>query len=344
MRRAVLSLFLAAVLPIAATGAASQTKPGMAPIDVHVEPIASFGRVSPETQFGEFEFRGGLVLSSPMKGFGGLSGFDVRPNGTDFVAVSDRGKWFSGRLVRNAGRLTGIEATRWGPMRDIRGRPLTRRVRSDAESVRLASSGNGAYVTFEQSNDLKFYAFTRDPALARAEIVAVPRAARGLVANQGLETVAVAPLGGPLAGSPVLVTERSLDADGNHRAFIVSGKQAGAFSIVRSDDYDVTDGAFMPNGDLLLLERKVSALPIGVNMRLRRIAGDAIRPGAVLDGPVALEAAMSEQIDNMEGLAVSTDPDGKTRVTIVSDDNLNPLQRTLLLEFVWTGPAVAVAE
>ncbi|HWJ74958.1 MAG TPA: esterase-like activity of phytase family protein [Kaistia sp.] len=316
----------------------------MAPIEVHAEPIDAFRRFGPETRFGEFEFRGGLVLSSPMKRFGGLSGIDLRPNGVDFLAVSDLGQWFSGRLTRSAGRLTGVEATAWGTMRDTRGRPLLRRSRADAESVRFAPSGRGAYVTFEQSNDLRFYAFTADPSSAWAEIVPMPRAARGFVANQGLEMVAVGPPGGPLAGVPVLVSERSLDADGNHRAFVVRGKLAGAFSIVRSDDYDVTDGAFMPNGDLLLLERKVTVLPVGVNMRLRRIPGDAIRPGAVLDGPVALEAAMSEQIDNMEGLAVSTDPDGRTRVTIVSDNNLNAFQRTLLLEFVWIDPAIVAAQ
>jgi hypothetical protein len=43
----------------------------------------------------------------------------------------------------------------------------------------------------------------------------------------------------------------------------------------------------------------------------------------------------------MEGLAVTTDGDGRARVTLVSDDNLSVLQRTLILEFIWQGPGTA---
>jgi hypothetical protein len=57
-----------------------------------------------------------------------------------------------------------------------------------------------------------------------------------------------------------------------------------------------------------------------------------IKPGAVLDGPVIFEANLGDQIDNMEGLAVHRS-DGQTVLTLVSDDNLSPLQRTLLLQF-----------
>lgn len=69
-------------------------------------------------------------------------------------------------------------------------------------------------------------------------------------------------------------------------------------------------------------------------MRLRRIAGDQIRPGATLDGAVLLEAGLWQQIDNMEGLAVHRDARGRTIITMVSDDNGSVLQRTLLLQFV----------
>jgi hypothetical protein len=68
-------------------------------------------------------------------------------------------------------------------------------------------------------------------------------------------------------------------------------------------------------------------------MRLRRIAGGQIRPGATLDGAILLEAGLRQQIDNMEGLAVHRDGRGRTIITMVSDDNGSILQRTLLLQF-----------
>ena len=48
---------------------------------------------------------------------------------------------------------------------------------------------------------------------------------------------------------------------------------------------------------------------------------------------VLIEADMSHQIDNMEGLEVIERPDGEIRVILVSDDNHSILERNLMLEF-----------
>ena len=42
-------------------------------------------------------------------------------------------------------------------------------------------------------------------------------------------------------------------------------------------------------------------------------------------------------VDNFEGLAVFPDKRGGTIIYILSDDNFNPLQRTLLLQFRLPG-------
>ena len=39
-------------------------------------------------------------------------------------------------------------------------------------------------------------------------------------------------------------------------------------------------------------------------------------------------------IENMEGIAVWRDASGRTRLTLISDDNFTGLLRTLLLDFV----------
>jgi hypothetical protein len=46
-----------------------------------------------------------------------------------------------------------------------------------------------------------------------------------------------------------------------------------------------------------------------------------------------LEADMGYQLDNMEGLSVHRDGNGEIVLTLISDDNFFPLQRTLLLQF-----------
>jgi hypothetical protein len=46
-----------------------------------------------------------------------------------------------------------------------------------------------------------------------------------------------------------------------------------------------------------------------------------------------ITADMGQQIDNMEALSVHRDSGGALVLTLISDDNFSPLQRTLLLQF-----------
>ncbi len=112
---------------------------------------------------------------------------------------------------------------------------------------------------------------------------------------------------------------------------ILTGPRQGLFQVARSDDYDVTDLAFLPSGEALILERRFALLR-GLSIRLRRVEAGAIRPGALVDGPVIFESEPSHQIDNMEGLALHQDG-AETVLTLVSDNNFSRMQRTLLLEF-----------
>jgi hypothetical protein len=142
----------------------------------------------------------------------------------------------------------------------------------------------------------------------------------------------VAPASGPLDGGLVVVAELLRTETGDARGWIVGGPRAGVFTVHRFDDYDVTDADFLPGGDLLLLERKYG-FPYGIAARIRRIAEADLGPGRTVDGPVIFEATLGHQIDNMEGLAVTEGPDGETLIALLSDNNQNPLQRTLLLYF-----------
>ena len=56
-------------------------------------------------------------------------------------------------------------------------------------------------------------------------------------------------------------------------------------------------------------------------------------PGAVLEGRELARLHLPLNIDNMEGLALRQGGAGETLVYLISDDNFNPLQRTLLMLF-----------
>jgi Esterase-like activity of phytase len=85
---------------------------------------------------------------------------------------------------------------------------------------------------------------------------------------------------------------------------------------------DISDAALLPSGDLLILERS-SSWPEGLLVRICRIPLAAIRPNAVVDGSVLIEADLGDEIDNMEGLSVHRTATGKIVLTLISDDNFS---------------------
>ena len=301
-------------------------------MEITARPIEKFHIGRDEKMFGPLEFVGGLEMTASANDFGALSAFRFTSPGKDFVGVADTGFWYFGSIVRDAqGRPSGIENFRMVQMVDDTGHPIGEKWLVDAEGLDVK---NGiATVGFER--DHRIAQFRLDPADMKAPFrqldFLVPE--RELRQNRGFETVTRAHPFGQHEGGLVVVSEKSLDKQGNIFAAIIEGPNKGVFTVKRSGDFDITDGAFLPNGDLLLLERSYR-IADGVKMRLRRIYGESVAKGQVADGPVLFTADMAYQIDNMEGLDVWQRADGATMVSIVSDDNHSILQRNLYLEFV----------
>jgi hypothetical protein len=331
-------ILLVAGAAVAALGAVLLLRPldaGSAPLDaieVSARPITQFHIGRDETRFGPLEFVGGLELTANSRNFGAFSAFRFTGYGGEFVGVADTGLWFFGRIAHDAGQLpSGIENFRMAPIADAAGRTDGGKWDVDAEG--LAVKDGIATVGFERNHRISQFRIDPDhmgPAIRNLDFL-VP--AKELRKNRGFETVAYAPPGGVQKGGLVVVSERSLDSGGNIFAAIIEGPNKGVFTVRRHGDFDITDGAFLPDGDFLLLERSFS-YEEGVKMRLRHISGDAIVKGAVADGPVLFEADMSYQIDNMEAMDVWRRADGALMVSLLSDDNHSMLQRNLYLEFI----------
>jgi hypothetical protein len=304
-------------------------------IEVSAAPIVSFEPRDPSrTRFGALEFRGGLVLSSTAKIFGGLSSLHVEPDGSHFVSASDRGAWLRGRIVYRDGKPAGIADAEMAPMLGPDGKPLTARNWFDSES--LTARDGMLYVGFERVEKIVRFNYRRDGLLAHGEPIPVPSDFKTLANNQSLECLAAPPNGSPLSDKLIVITERSLDAAGNMRSFLLDGKNVERFTVKRHDDFDISDCVAMP-GDLLLLERRFSLLHGGLSMRIRRVPLASIKPGTVADGTKLIEADLGYEIDNMEGIGIHRNAAGEAIVTVVSDDNFMPFQRTLLLQFAVVG-------
>jgi len=305
-----------------------------APVSVEIEAreIKYFDRRNPQhKQFGALEFVGGLVLQSKHKHFGGLSGLHIAQNGVSFLAHSDRGHWLRGKLKTDGDRVIGIESAEMAPMRGPDGRTLTARKWQDTES--LAVDGDTLYVGIERVNQILRYRLS-DGLAGRGIPIQVPNGIRKLPFNQGLEALVFVPKGMPLAGSLLAISEAGLDEKGNTLAFIIGGPMPGTFTIRRTDEYEVSDAAISPTGHLVIVERYFRWIS-GIHLRIRAIPLSEIKPGAVAEGKVLLTADNNFDIDNMEALAITKNTSGQIVLTLLSDNNFNLFQRTILLRFVW---------
>jgi hypothetical protein len=345
-RRVLTALAAAAAVGVAVPmHARAEDDKGSAPakaeaIEITARPIAHFERGRPDVKrFGDLEFRGGLVLTSPSKDFGGWSDLIVEADGNSLFAVSDVGAWLAADIKYDGTRPVGLTNARIGPMLTVKGRPLEDKREGDAESLALVEGNltrGSVVIGFERLHRLGRFEIRDRELQAPTGYMKMPPEARRMSANQGLEGIAVL-RAGPLKGSIVGFAERFTRGSGYHTGWIWTGGEPKSFQLRDIDGFDLTGAAGLPDGGLLVLERRFRWTE-GVKMRIRQLTAAEIKPGARLDGQILIQADSGFEIDNMEGIAVHRGRGGETIITLMSDDNFNSLlQRNLLLQFTLLG-------
>ncbi|MGX1198581.1 esterase-like activity of phytase family protein [Parvibaculum sp. MBR-TMA-1.3b-4.2] len=307
-------------------------------IDVEAHPLIWNPDNRQETKTGDLEWAGGVELTSPDGDFGGWSGLSVSADGSRLLAISDKGRWLSGRLLYDErGRIYGVADAHIAPMLGLDGKPVTRTKQlGDAEGLTVDGDdplASQAYVSFERAHRIWKYDIANHALAAKPLQLLTQRRLGRLAFNGGIEALAWHPArpGKDDAGL-VAITEDTLNPRGNIRAFLAEGRDFQRFEVKPRAPYKPTDLARLPNGDYLLLERRFSILG-GVGMEIRYLKSAALTPGALVDGPVLIDVGQSYSIDNMEGLSARSDGKGGAWLYMISDDNFNPIQRTLLLMF-----------
>jgi hypothetical protein len=285
-------------------------------------------------QFGKLTFLGGLELRSNDASFGGISSGVIDADGRRFVAVSDHAHWITGRFIEADGRLSGVDDVRILPMTAPNGRRMKETRWFDSEG--LTRIGNRYFVSVERTHDILAFESANGRPAGRGSFIGVPQEMKRLTANQGIEALGVMPTKSMAAGALIAIAERAAEGSQNEDipGWLLSGSVSGQFTVKRKNNFDITDLAFLPGGDMLILERRFAPFS-GIAFRIRRIALPTITPGAVLDGETLIEADMSQQIDNMEALMLHKDAAGRVILTLVSDNNFSLLQRNLVLRFAY---------
>lgn len=292
-------------------------------------PVALLEETAAPVRAGGLIWRGTLHLRDANPDFGGLSSLRVSPDGSQFVAISDRGKRVAGRLSYGpTGDLVGAGDYSIDPLLGTDGQALPGFF-NDTEGLALIGDwpGDGWAVSMERRHSILRY----PPALAGSAAVElpVPDGFAALPFNSGIETLLSLPDGRLLA-----IAEDG-DGQGRHRAWIGGPGTWGEFTYQGLPPFLPVDAAPLPDGGILVLERRVGLLG-GWGSRIVRVDASALKTGAVVQGQEIARLQPPMATENYEGIDTRPLPGGGVAVYLVSDNNFKPvIQRTLLTMFEW---------
>lgn len=249
---------------------------------------------------------------------GGFSGLELSSDGRRFVALSDRGRWAEGEVIRDAsGKITSMYAPKILALLAEDGKPV-KAYQADSEGLAIAPDGR-AFVSFEgkgQARVLEYSAFG-----AAGKVLPVHPDFPRMALNSALEALAIDDKGR-------LFTLPEEPVGGRFPVYIYdNGKWDRSLSLPASDEFSAVGADFGPDGRFYLLERRFHWLR-GFSSRVRSFALDDAGFGAERQ-----EMRTSPGFhDNLEGISVWQDAGGAIHLTMISDDNFFWPQRTEIVE------------
>ena len=305
-------------------------------VTIHAEPVPLDAAGSDRA--GRLRYRAGLHLTSDSEDFGGFSGLSI--DGGILTAVSDQGHWLTAELEQDQrGTLSALRAAQMGSLCDDDGAPVAWE-RRDAEEIQVLP-GRGFLVSFERHHRIMLYAASENdgahllPASGATALAGVPRpfpfppAIIPVRRNKGMEAIV------PLADGRLLTFAEDLRTiDGDIIGWI-GHPDAGDWRhliLPTRADFLPTGAALLPGGDVVLLVRSYSR-DIGNRLQLLLLEAASLVAGNRLQPIELARIEPPATVDNMEAVAVDAGPGGEILIYLLSDDNYNDEQRTLLLQF-----------
>ncbi len=277
---------------------------------------------------GKLKFVKGWALTSDHEQFGGFSAlriFQAEDSDTfEFFSISDIGLWLRADFDMDAKAPFSNATLRW---QDPKFEGRDTKEKQDSESI--VKVDDGWLVGFEQDHRILHVSAPaidtkRSPITDQIDFAGVGK-------NGGVEAMTLMPNGEVLA-----FMEHGRDRAGRYKAFLATETSSKKLYFKPEQNFHATDATTLKNGDVLVMTRFFSFLD-GVAGKLVRIKAADIKEGATLVGEELATFRPPLTVDNMEGLDVVETSDGRTFVFMLSDDNFNAVQRTILMAFELKG-------
>ncbi|HMO75969.1 MAG TPA: esterase-like activity of phytase family protein [Sphingopyxis sp.] len=277
--------------------------------------------VHPAGDAGPLRFVRGWRLVSPHSHFGGFSGL-ARLGPDRFLLVGDNG--YATRLTLGADGRVGDVSIGLLPLPP---RNPGRKAFTDVEALAVDADSGRVWVALEGIDQI----WRLDPALTRIESRNRSPQLEPWPANRGAEAMA------RLAdGRTIILSEGADDDNRGTEALLFAGDPAKPgrrgvrFFYDAQGKGQVSDAAPLPDGRVLLVHRRLGLSPLFTTILGVLDPADIAKDAVVRS--VAIGRVPGPLRDNYEGAAVAVE-DGRTFLWLVSDDNFNSWQRSLLLQF-----------
>lgn len=308
-------LLLATVVP----RTAAPPLPGAGEAPITFTPIPLDAADPARRDVGRLHFLAGWELSSPDPRLGGISGLHVE-NG-EAIAVSD-----VGMILRFP--MPGTVPAPRVRFQPLQQGPGSTRQRLTRDSEGMAVEGDRLWVSFERYNAVWRY----DRATIAGQAGAQPAPMRRWPGNSGAETLV------RLADGRWLAIGEGWDNGAPFsQAVLFPGDPALPATPAmrvryrRVPGYRPTDAALLPDGRLLILNRRFAWLRFAATLVVADVS--RLAEGGTIEGQEVATLESPLAIDNMEGLSVTQEA-GRTIVWIASDnDFMRIFRRSLLLKF-----------
>ena len=278
------------------------------------------------TKVGALTFLGAWELRSDNGDFGGISALVALKDGR-FLGVSDAGALIGFGMSGDTRADRPFIAALPGAF----GKGVTFKDR-DSEGIAYDAVSGRVWVSYEFK-----HAIRRFPAsMSRVDGMIRPKTMRRWPPNSGAEALV------RLNDGRFLVFAEGGPDNGIYPAIQFSGDpvETGTtqfpFRYRPTAGYRITDASQLPDGRVLVLERRIG-FPEGFTAKLLILDPEKIARDAIVSGQAIATLAPPVLVDNMEGLAI-TQEQGRNVLWLISDNNFNAIQRTLLMKFALDLP------
>lgn len=247
-------------------------------------------------------------------------------------AISDEGLLYHLHVTIKQGKLKSARIVFATPLKDKSGKALAGKY-SDSEGLDIINANNGIkgdsqlIVSFEHKPRIAYYkpdgTFIQSPPIPG--FLTKKKYYRSK--NKALESVTYHPQYGILTAAEYPLKKYKK----NYQSLFSSKGKIWHFPASKASNSAITALQTLADGDVLMLERayKNPLIPIRIYLRRIRLKHCNKKQQCRVDTVAAFNGADGWLLDNFEGLAHYRG----NKYFMVSDDNNNPLQKTILLMF-----------